>query len=232
MSNFRMRTRFASLKTWRKLVRTRLWCPRRSYSQRLLARPVKLNLLLMLLLLTHSGAKQETVARKATAVQANHVVWRHVGSTDRSSSSSDSLYSFGSTHAQFCSSFHIFYSNITVWGPRVMEFLSNEKSHVQSVVEHHVAASKLHTFQNDVIALNRDFYGTAAYPTHRSTSGTSAGVAILPYRGLSVSKPADYALQLSLGLQESQFARWYPLAVRLKHVTVTYIIVYLYHTEG
>ena len=131
-----------------------------------------------------------------------------------------------------CVSFHILFSNITTWGSRVVEYLMNDTSHIQSVVEHHVPVNKLHTLKNDAKALGRDFYGTAASPSLKSQTGTSAGVAILPQRRLAVSQPSDSALEMALGLQEAQYARWYPVNIRLKHVTVTYIVVYLFTAEG
>ena len=129
------------------------------------------------------------------------------------------------------SPFTILFSNVTAWGPRILPFLSSEGSSIQSVVEHHIPIQKLPSLKKDALDLGRDFYGTAAAPSSKSSAGTSAGVAIMPKRRYAVHFNQS-AFHEALGIVDADTARWYPLSCRLRHVTVNYIVVYLFCSEG
>ena len=126
--------------------------------------------------------------------------------------------------------FQIFFANVTFWGPRVVAFCENEQADVLSVVEHHLLDTS--SLRRDALSFGRDFHGTKASPSGKSVSGTSAGVGILPKRHLAVVPPEPQSLSLSVGLSDPTSARWYPLSIRLKGVTVTYIVAYLFSAEG
>ena len=92
------------------------------------------------------------------------------------------------------------------------------------MVEHHLL--DVGSLRRDALSIGRDFHGTAASPSGKSISGTSAGVGILPKRHLAVVPPEPQSLSLSVGLSDPSSARWFPLSIRPKGVSITYIVVY------
>ena len=98
------------------------------------------------------------------------------------------------------------------------------------MVEHHLL--DLSSLRRDALSIGRDFHGTAASPSGKSVSGTSACVGILPKRRLAVVPPEPQSLSFSTGLSDPHSCRWFPLSIRLKGVSVTYIVVYLFSAEG
>ena len=144
----------------------------------------------------------------------------------------DAPFEFSRNAPPFRRSFTVFFSNVTSWSNRVYNHFYTNSYDIVSVVEHHISVEKYPSLKNDAMSLGRDLYGLPAVPSGKSTTGTSAGLGILPKRELDVDAPEPHSLQLSMGLQDPAFARWYPLSVRLKGVTITYIVVYLYTSEG
>ena len=78
----------------------------------------------------------------------------------------------------------------------------------------------------------RRSYVTAALYTGRSDSGTSAGVAILPKAHLYTYPNDGSLLQQVTGVDDYRFSRWVPMTMKLRHVDVTVITLYLFTAAG
>ena len=130
------------------------------------------------------------------------------------------------------SRFVIFFANITIWGPKVEHFFNKNTADVQCIAEHHLSAARLPAFIQERNRLHRRVYATAAVPTGRSVSGTSAGVAIMAKSHLYTRPPDPDFLQFVFGAENPTTARWTATSIRLRSMTINVVTVYLFTAEG
>ena len=130
------------------------------------------------------------------------------------------------------SSFTIFFSNITTWGPQAERYISDLSDDILCMAEHHQSDSNLSKFKAKLRTFGRLTSCTAASPTSRSATGTSAGLAI-SYKASIDAYPSDsIATRHACGVQDPMHARWHSIHLRLHNVTVTVVTLYLFTGEG
>ena len=128
----------------------------------------------------------------------------------------------------------IFFANINMWSRKAGDFLLGQgfTDSVGCFVEHHLDATSIESVKKKFHEVGRDFFGSAAVPTGRSATGTSAGAAICPAKSLCMRDLDDHLCRLILGADGFVGCRWQAAVLRVKGASILIVTTYLVHTIG
>ena len=129
------------------------------------------------------------------------------------------------------SSLSIFFSNITTWGPQAERYVSTLTDDIVCLAEHHQSADKLPKLSSKMRSFGRNCSSTAAAASGRSAAGTSAGLTIAYKASVQAYQCDNTAVCHACGVQDPLYARWHPIHLRLRNITITIMTLYLYTAE-
>ena len=126
----------------------------------------------------------------------------------------------------------LFHSNVTSLGHVAEPFISAARHYgIQLICETHLRGDKAQATASRLARAGWCMFQEEAAPSHRSSSGTCGGIAIIAQRHLGVSA-VDPAILAEASGPEVSHRRWHAAVCRLKRCSLLLIEVYLHTAQG